>query len=29
VVSLPMYPELSDDEIERVAAAVRSFSQRP
>jgi dTDP-4-amino-4,6-dideoxygalactose transaminase len=29
VVSLPIYPELSDDEIERVAAAVRSFSQRP
>jgi dTDP-4-amino-4,6-dideoxygalactose transaminase len=29
VVSLPMYPELNDDEVERVAVAVRSFSQGP
>lgn len=29
VVSLPIYPELGDDEVERVVAAIESFPDRP
>ncbi|HEY6542878.1 MAG TPA: DegT/DnrJ/EryC1/StrS family aminotransferase, partial [Ktedonobacteraceae bacterium] len=27
ILSLPMFPELRDDEIERIAAAIRAFYQ--